>query len=46
MKRAVIKILTKLQAYNFFEKMKRNKKCIIPVNKFVKDFHHTHHGGL
>lgn len=41
MKRAVIKILTKLQAYHFFEKMKRNKKCVIPVAKFVKDYHHT-----
>jgi hypothetical protein len=38
MKRAVIKILTKLQAYHFFERMKRNKKCIIPVTKFVKDY--------
>ena len=44
MKRAVIKILTKLQAYNFFEKMKRNKKCIIPVTRFIKDYHSAPQG--
>lgn len=37
-KRAVIKILTKLQAYHMYEKIKRNKLCIIPVHKFVKDY--------
>lgn len=36
-KRAVIKILTKLQAYHLYEKIKRNKLCIIPIHKFVKD---------
>lgn len=39
MKQAVIKILTKLQAYHIYEKIKRNKHCVIPVNKFVKDYH-------
>jgi len=38
-KQAVIKILTKLQAYNIYEKIKRNKHCVIAVNKFVKDYH-------
>lgn len=37
-KRAVIKILTKLQAYHLYEKIKRNKLCIIPIKKFVKDY--------
>lgn len=37
-KRAVIKILTKLQAYHLYEKIKRNKLCIIPIHKFVKDY--------
>ena len=39
MKQAVIKILTKLQAFHIYEKIKRNKHCVIPVNKFVKDYH-------
>lgn len=38
LKRAVIKILTKLQAYHFYEKIKRNRQCIIPVSKFVKHY--------
>jgi Ca2+/Na+ antiporter len=37
-KRAVIQILTKIQAYHLYEKIKRNKLCVIPVNTFVKDF--------
>ena len=37
-KRAVIKILTKLQAYHLYEKIKRNKLCITPIYKFVKDY--------
>jgi len=37
-KRAVIKILTKLQAYHLYEKIKRNKISIIPIHKFVKDY--------
>lgn len=41
-KRAVIKILTKLQAYHMFEKIKRNKLCIIPITKFVKDYKPLH----
>lgn len=48
LKQAVIKILTKLQAYHIYEKIKRNKHCVIPVNKFVKDYHHipqTNGGG-
>lgn len=45
MKRAVIKILTKLQAFHIFEKMKRNKKCVIPVNKFIKDYQAINKGG-
>ena len=39
MKRAVIEILIKLQAYHIYEKIKRNKHCVIPVTKFVKDYH-------
>ena len=39
MKQAVIKILTKLQAFHIYEKIKRNKHCVITVNKFVKDYH-------
>jgi hypothetical protein len=39
MKQAVIKILTKLQAFHIYEKIKRNKHCVISVNKFVKDYH-------
>lgn len=39
-KQAVIKILTKIQAYHIFEKIKRNKHCIIPVHSFVKNYHH------
>ena len=39
MKQAVIKILTKLQAFHIYEKIKRNKHCVIPVNKFIKDYH-------
>ena len=39
MKQAVIKILTKLQAFHIYEKIKRNKHCIVPVSKFVKDYH-------
>ena len=35
----MIKILTKLQAFHIYEKIKRNKHCVIPVNKFVKDYH-------
>ena len=38
LKQAVIKILTKIQAYNIYEKIKRNKYCIIPVSKFVKGY--------
>ncbi len=38
LKQAVIKILTKIQAYHIYEKIKRNKYCIIPVSKFVKDY--------
>jgi hypothetical protein len=38
-KQAVIKILTKLQAFHIYEKIKRNKHCVISVNKFVKDYH-------
>lgn len=37
-KQAVIKILTKIQAYHIFEKIKRNRTCIIPVNTFVKNY--------
>jgi len=44
MKRAVIKILIKLQAYHIYEKIKRNKHCVIPVTKFVKDYHPYHAG--
>jgi len=39
-KQAVIKILTKIQAYHIFEKIKRNKHCIIQVHSFVKNYHH------
>lgn len=38
LKRGVIKLLTKLQAYNIYERIKRNKHCVIPVSTFVKDF--------
>ena len=38
LKQAVIKILIKLQAYHIYEKIKRNKYCIIPVSKFVKSY--------
>ena len=38
LKQAVIKILIKLQAYHIYEKIKRNKYCIIPVAKFVKSY--------
>lgn len=38
-KQAVIKILTKLQAFHIYEKIKRNKHCVIPVTNFVKDYH-------
>lgn len=38
LKQAVIKILVKLQAYHIYEKIKRNKYCIIPVAKFVKGY--------
>lgn len=41
LKRGVIKLLTKLQAYNIYEKIKRNKHCVIPVGKFVKDFQYV-----
>ena len=34
--------MTKLQAYHIYEKVKRNKYCIIPVAKFVKG--HTRNG--
>lgn len=44
MKRAVIKILIKLQAYHIYEKIKRNKHCVINVTKFVKDYHPYHVG--
>lgn len=37
-KRAVIKVLTKIQAYHLYEKIKRNKLCVIPVHYFVKDW--------
>ena len=39
-KQAVIKILTKIQAYHIFEKIKRNRHCIIQVHNFVKGYHH------
>lgn len=39
-KQAVIKILTKIQAYHIYEKIKRNKHCIIPVHNIVKNYHH------
>ena len=39
LKQAVIKILTKLQAYHIYEKIKRNKHCVIPVKQFVKNYH-------
>jgi hypothetical protein len=38
LKQAVIKILTKLQAYHIQERIHRNKHCLIPVKKFVKDY--------
>ena len=44
MKQAVIKILIKLQAYHIYEKIKRNKHCVIPVKRFVKDYHPYHVG--
>lgn len=44
MKQAVIKILTKLQAFHIYEKIKRNKHCVIPVNKFVVDYHPVPNG--
>jgi hypothetical protein len=44
MKQAVIKILIKLQAFHIYEKIKRNKHCVIPVTKFVKDYHPYHAG--
>lgn len=44
-KQAVIKILTKLQAFHIYEKIKRNKHCVIPVNKFVKDYHPIKNNG-
>jgi len=37
-KQAVIKVLTKLQAYHIYEKIKRNKYCVIPVARFVKGY--------
>jgi len=37
-KRAVIKILTKLQAYHLYEKIKRNKLCVIPLSKFIRNY--------
>jgi predicted MPP superfamily phosphohydrolase len=37
-KRAVNKILTKLQAYHLYEKIKRNKLCVIPMSKIMKDY--------
>ena len=39
LKQAVIKILIKLQAYHIYEKIKRNKNCIIPISKFIRDYH-------
>lgn len=45
MKQAVIKILTKLQAFHIYEKIKRNKHCVIPVNNFVKDYHKVSKNG-
>mmetsp|Transcript_10168 Transcript_10168/g.17138 ORF Transcript_10168/g.17138 Transcript_10168/m.17138 type:complete len:343 (-) Transcript_10168:801-1829(-) len=39
LKQAVIKILTKIQAFHIYEKIKRNKHCIIHVNAFIKNFH-------
>lgn len=41
LKRGVIKLLTRLQAYHIYEKIKRNKHCVIPVQKFVKDFQYV-----
>ena len=41
-KRAVNKILTKLQAYHLYEKIKRNKQCTIPLSKIMKDFNPRH----
>jgi len=38
LKQAVIKILTKLQAYHIQEKIKRNKYCIINIGDFVKGY--------
>lgn len=37
-KQAVIKILTKLQAYHIYEKIKRNKYCVVPVARYVKGY--------
>lgn len=37
-KRGVIKILTMLQAYHLYEKIKRNKLCVIPINYYIKDY--------
>jgi L-fucose mutarotase/ribose pyranase (RbsD/FucU family) len=39
LKQAVIKILTKIQAFHFYERIKRNKYCVIPVSSFVKNYH-------
>ena len=41
MKQAVIKILTKLQAYHIYEKIKRNKYCVIGVDKFIDLYHNV-----
>jgi len=39
LKKAVIKILTKLQAYHIYEKIKRNKHCVVPITSFIKNYH-------
>jgi len=36
LKQAVIKILTKIQAFHFYETIKRNKHCVIPLKSFIK----------
>jgi len=38
LKRAVFLILTKLQAYHLYEKIKRNKKCIIPIKNYMPNY--------
>lgn len=36
-KKAVIKILTRIQAYHLYEKIMRNNMCIIPLKKFISN---------